>query len=317
MDSIKGIISLPQAGFTREITVPARLNEEPKEQQDLVRPGITSEGLPDTRQLALKAGALNKAAAPHVGLLDLVPDLSYLSTLGIALTLVTGGAGMAGPAEAYTPQQQTSVIERTLISDTPALPSRYQYSRPDAAYPLNTPHVNWTPDMKVIPMFDQIDMPPGMELPPMDLPPGVELPQFPTSLQGLSDSSFIEQMVRAKQEALRRAAQAGALNPSQNNNNQSNQGAKGTLTVNAHGYEEGGVYHPVNDIRITEYGNYKNRTHESYTNYGHNPEQSLSLDSAKNGQWYNVTVTWEGGESRTYQVKMDSNDGSQSFSAYR
>ncbi len=311
---------------TREIVIPVKVKEGTPEEQDILLTGLTSD-LPDTREIALKTGKLQKTEAPHVGLLDLVPDLSFLSTLGAAMTLVTGGCGMTGPVEAHSPKQQMPVIERDYSAEIPASASRYKYARPDVALPLNTPHVEWDPSMKVIPMLDPMEMPPGMELPPlelppgmelppMDLPPGVEMPQFPSSLQGMDGSSFIEQMVRAKQEALRRAAQAGALNPSQNNNNQTDQNGKGSLNVNAHGYEEGGVYHAVKDIKINEHGNYKNRTHESYTNYGYNPEQSLSLDTAKEGQWYNVTVSWEGGESRTYQVKKDS-DSSQTFSAYR
>jgi hypothetical protein len=312
MDSIKNFTPLMQAGTTREIVFPKKIVEVAPEQLDQLQ-SVTTSDLPDMRSIAFRPGTMQETSSPHVGLLDIVPDMAFLSTLGVALTLASGGCGMAAPSEAHAQPTQAPAIERIYTPESPATGSSYRYSRPEVSLPQSTPSVNWTPDMKVIPVFDDIQLPPGMELPPLELPPGVDMPQFPTNLQGMSNDSFIEQMVRAKQEALRRAAQSGALNHPQNN--QTNQSGKGSLSVNAHGYEEGGVYHPVKNIKIAEYGNYKNRTNESYTNYGYNPEQSLSLDTAKKGEWYNVTVTWEGGESRTYQVKMDS-DSAQTFSAY-
>ncbi|MDQ7824326.1 MAG: hypothetical protein RDV48_16105 [Candidatus Eremiobacteraeota bacterium] len=256
-----------------------------------------------SRSEILRYKAAHKTASSESEGFHLYSHRSHMACLGLALALLGfAGVGCAPTAQA-APPQGPAPRERVIDMRNPVTsqnPNRFQ-AFPQEAPPLDPgPAPRW-PSTINVPSMPSMELPPGMEMPPgMELPPDMQ-----------DSASFLQQMMKAKQDALRRAAEANATNPVKPDKNEAK---TGTLSVNAHGYEQNGEYHPVKSIKITEYGNYKNRTSEQFSNYGHNPEQSLSLGTAKEGKWYTVTVNWEGGASRTYDVKMDGT--SETFNAW-
>lgn len=206
--------------------------------------------------------------------------------------------------------------------DTVEVSSKSQYgSKPTGATGYTNPYSSLFPSLPVT-SFTGVNNAGASAFTWPDIPsftPPV-IPNFPqvNSNQGMpsdlaESAQFLEMMRQLKQNAL---ATSGVN--SNNKINPNNTGKdKGTLRVTAKGYYEGDTYHPVESIRIQEYGNYKNRAYDHFTNYGYNPEHSLSLRTAQKGKYYTVTVSWEGGDTRTYDVKMEKSGTTQNYTIWR
>jgi len=295
MDPVTSVhqgMSWPEISFQGSGVLKERPAEDPR---DLMEKG---EPLPyPSRSEILRWKAARKPSSQESPGIHHHSHRSHMACLGLALSLL-GFTGIAtAPALHAVPLQGSAPAERVIDMRNPVISqnsARFQAFPPEAP-PLDPgPSLPW-PSTINVPSMPSIVLPPGMELPP--------------DMQDSAD--FLQQMMKARQDALRRAAEAGVSSPVKPDRNES---STGTLSVNAHGYEQNGEYHPVKSIRIVEYGNYKNRTSEQFSNYGHNPEQSLSLGTAREGKYYTVTVSWEGGATRSYDVKMDGT--SQTFNAW-
>jgi len=112
---------------------------------------------------------------------------------------------------------------------------------------------------------------------------------------------FMKEMQRQLEEARRR--KGGEAQPP------GGPGERGKEKVNldlaAHGYYEGDKWHPVREIRAWESNNYKNRASRTFNGDWYEPEYGLKWQNVAPQKYYRVKVTWDNGESRTYDVKPD------------
>jgi hypothetical protein len=158
--------------------------------------------------------------------------------------------------------------------------------------------------------FDAAPFPASPTLAPGDLvaltPPGPNAtPQ--------DFNSFMQKLIAAKRAAIASAARRGGSGRPVDPNKPS-QAQTGPVKVNAHGFQEGDKFVPVQQIRIYEVNNYGHRT---YQTFGGNYEQySWRMDDAKVGKDYKVQVTWANGYSETRDVHMGSTSGA-SLDIYR
>jgi hypothetical protein len=111
--------------------------------------------------------------------------------------------------------------------------------------------------------------------------------------------AFMKEMQRQLEEARRRAGQGGANPPAQPGNQKVN------LDLAAHGYYEGDKWHPVKEIRAWEANNYKNRTYKTFIGDWYEPEYNLKWQNVPPQKYYKVRVTWDNGESRTYDIRPE------------
>lgn len=125
--------------------------------------------------------------------------------------------------------------------------------------------------------------------------------------------SFIQKLIEAKREALRRAARRGG-GPRPTDPERPGQNQTGPIDVKAHGFHEGDKFVPVREIRIYEVNDYSHRTYQTFS--GGYPEYSWRMNDARVGKSYKVKVSWANGYTETRDVRMNSSSGA-SLDIYR